>query len=126
MGRAACRGHSTGKNNGYRLGNQLAVSTWASYQPEPWISLSGRVEARTTGDITGRDPLIAGPVQTADPDNYGGDTVTLYGGFNLMGQRGALRGHRLAFELGVPVYQKLNGPQMETDWIATLGWQLAF
>lgn len=116
----------TGKNNGYRLGDQAAITTWASYQPEPWISLSGRVEARTTGDISGRDPLIAGPVQTADPDNYGGDTVTLYGGFNLMGQRGALRGHRLAFELGVPIYQKLNGPQMETDWIATLGWQLAF
>ena len=65
-------------------------------------------------------------MQTADPDNYGGDTVTLYGGVNLMGQRGTLRGHRLAFELGVPVYQKLNGPQMETDWTATLGWQLAF
>ncbi len=52
--------------------------------------------------------------------------MTLYGGFNLMGQRGGLRGHRLAFELGVPVYQDLNGPQLETNWTATLGWQLAF
>ena len=43
-----------------------------------------------------------------------------------MGQRGALRGHRLALGPGAPVHQDLDGPQLETDWMATLGWQLAF
>ena len=116
----------TGKNDGYRLGNEARLAAWASYQPRPAVSLSGRLEARTAGDITGRDSRIMGPVQTADPDNYGGDTITLFAGVNLVSQRGALRGHRLAAEIGVPVYQDLNGPQMETDWIATLGWQYAF
>ena len=39
---------------------------------------------------------------------------------------GWLEGHRLAAEVGVPVYQNLAGPQLETDLIATLGWQKAF
>ena len=47
-------------------------------------------------------------------------------GVNLAGQDGWLRGHRLAAEVLVPVYQRLNGPQMETDWIVTVGWQFAF
>ena len=116
----------TGKNDGYRLGHEARLTGWASIQPKPWISLSGRIEAKTVGDISGRDSQIAGPVQTADPDNYGGDTITLFAGVNLVSQRGALRGHRLAAEIGVPIYQDLNGPQMETDWIASLGWQYAF
>ncbi|MCE2421999.1 MAG: hypothetical protein J4G03_01570 [Gemmatimonadetes bacterium] len=38
---------------------------------------------------------------------------------------GALRGHRIAAEWHVPVYQNLNGPQLETDWVLTIGWQKA-
>jgi hypothetical protein len=29
----------------------------------------------------------------------------------------------LAAEVGVPVYQDLNGPQLETDWTFSIGWQ---
>ena len=116
----------TEKNDGYKLGDEARLTAWASYQPTPAVSFSGRIEGRTIGDISGRDSRIMGPVQTADPDNYGGDSVWLHAGINLIGQRGALRGHRLALEVGAPVYQDLNGPQLETDWMATLGWQLAF
>jgi len=116
----------TGKNNGYRLGNEAKLTAWASYQPAPAVSFSGRIEAKTVDDITGRDPQISAPVQTADPSNYGGDSIWFHAGVNLIGQRGALRGHRLAAEVGVPLYRDLNGPQLETDWIATLGWQYAF
>ena len=116
----------TGKNNGYRLGDEAKLTAWTSYQPTPALSLSGRIEAKTAGDISGRDPQISAPVQTADPNNYGGDTITLWAGVNLIGQEGALRGQRLAAEIGVPVYRDLNGPQLETDWIAVLGWQYAF
>ena len=34
-----------------------------------------------------------------------------------------LPSHRLAAEFGFPVHQNLNGPQMETDYTLTLGWQ---
>jgi hypothetical protein len=40
--------------------------------------------------------------------------------------KGPLHGHRFALELGRPVYQDLDGPQLENDWLLTVGWQLAF
>lgn len=116
-----------GENDeGYGLGNGANLTAWASYMPEPWVSFSGRVAYSHLGRIDGIDPMIVAPVQTADPDNYGGDTVTLLAGVNLAGQTGLLRGHRLALEVGLPVYRNLNGPQMETDWTITLGYQFAF
>ena len=67
-----------------------------------------------------------GPVQTADPNNYGRDTIDIALGFNLVGQNNGLRGHRLAFEYGLPVYQDVNGIQMEMESMWTLGYQYAF
>ena len=32
-------------------------------------------------------------------------------------------GHRFAIEVGKPVWQDLDGPQLETDMILTAGWQ---
>ena len=113
-------------DEGYSLGDELAATAWVSRQIEPWISVSGRVEAKTLGRIDGIDPNIAGPVQTANPANYGGDTVSLFAGVNMVGQKGAWRGHRLAIEAGAPVYQDLNGVQMQTDWSVSVGWQYAF
>lgn len=113
-------------DQGYSLGDEYKATAWVSRQIEPWISVSGRIEAKALGRIDGRDTRIMGPVQTADPNNYGGDTVSLFAGVNMVGQRGALRGHRLAFEVGAPIYRDLNGPQMETDWTLTAGRQLAF
>ncbi len=39
---------------------------------------------------------------------------------------GILKGHRVAAEFHLPVRQSLNGPQPETDWILTVGWQKSF
>ena len=76
--------------------------------------------------IDGVDGRISLPVQTADPDKYGGDTINLYFGLNLAGQTGLLRDHRLALEAGIPIHQDLNGPQMESDYVVTIGWQYAW
>jgi len=113
-------------DEGYRHGHIHEATAWLAYQWEPWISTSLRVAGSSEGKIEGMDPNIMGPVQTADPDNYGGERVDLFAGVNLVGQTGDLRGHRLAFEIGAPVYQDLNGPQMETDWTVTVGWQKAW
>jgi len=110
-------------DEGYSLGDIHQATAWMQYQWAPWVSTSVRLAARTQDSISGIDLNIVAPVQTADPDNYGGDRLDLSFGVNLIGQRGAVCGHRLAAEFGVPIHQDLNGPQMETDWIATLGWQ---
>jgi hypothetical protein len=116
----------TGDDNGYSLGDEHMLTFWGAYQWQPWISNSLRIEYKTIDSIDGIDPMIAGPVQTADPDNYGGDHLNLIIGANLSGQEGSLQGHRLALEFALPLVRDLNGPQMETDWTLTLGWQYAF
>jgi len=113
-------------DEGYTLGDVAEATAWLAYEPRPWVSFSGRLKARSVGQIDGDDPLIRAPVQTADPANHGGETVEALLGINLAGQTGWQKGHRIAAELGLPVMRDLNGPQMETDLTFTLGWQKAF
>ena len=115
-----------GADNGYSLGDKHTLSAWLNYQWQPSVSTALRLQFDTLGSIDGIDAMIAGPVQTADPDNYGGDELQLNLGINLMGQSGSLAGQRLAVELSLPLYRDLNGPQMETDWTVMAGWQYAF
>ncbi len=113
-------------DQGYRFGDVHELTTWVSYRPAQWISLSGRIKGRATGPVKGIDPIIMGPVQTANPDFQGGERIDLIGGINLVGTHGPLAGHRLGLEFGASVYQDLNGPQMTGDWMFTIGWQKAF
>jgi hypothetical protein len=80
---------------------------------------------KTQESIRGIDPAIVAPVQTADPGNQGGRSLGVSIGFNLLGTHGILKGHRLAAEAIVPVYRRLHGPQLETDWRVVAGWQYA-
>lgn len=113
-------------DEGYTLGDVAEATGWLAYEPEPWVSFSGRVKAKAVGQIDGDDPLIRAPVQTADPANHGGETIEALVGINLAGQTGWQAGHRIAAEIGLPLMRDLNGPQMETDLTITLGWQKAF
>ncbi len=116
-----------GENDeGYSLGDIHQTSAWVSYQPRPWVSLSTRLTGRTQGSIDGMDPNIMGPAQGADPDNYGGETVELSFGVNLIGQTGVIYGHRLAADFTVPLQSDLNGLQLEPDWRFVIGYQKTF
>lgn len=110
----------------YSLGDIHMATAWASYRPMPSLSFSARVKARTQGRIDGIDPNIIGPVQTADPDFQGGQRVDILGGVNYAVQSGVLKGHRLAVEYGMPVFQDLNGPQLQNTSTLTIGWQKGF
>lgn len=113
-------------DEGYRFGNRAEGTAWIAYEPAYWLSLSTRLKAVSQGRIRGIDDTIVAPVQTANPANAGGETIEALFGINLAGQKGALKGHRLALEVGLPLLRDLNGPQLETDSVLTLGWQKAF
>ena len=116
-----------GRNNeDYSLGNKHQITGWGSYVAHPAISVSARVTAETESDIDGIDSEIVAPVQTADPDNYGGERISTSLGLNAVVPNGALKGHRFSIEGTVPVYQNLNGPQLERDYSLTAGWSKAF
>ena len=120
------RFHLGENSENYSWGDKHELTAWVSYQWAPWISTSLRLKGISQDEIDGRDLNIAAPVQTADPDHYGGDRIDLYGGVNLVVPSGALEGHHFALEVGAPIHQDLNGPQMETDLTVTVGWQKAF
>lgn len=116
-----------GKNNeDYSLGDVQQLTAWTAYSPAPSWSVAARLAWEDIGRIDGMDPAIMAPVQTAVPNNYGGQSWYAFLSANVAGQSGWRRGHRLAIEFGIPLRQDLNGPQMETDWSATAGWQYAF
>ena len=113
-------------NHGYDWGDVHEITAWSAWSPRPWFSGSLRLAWEKRDQINGMDPNIAGPVQTANPNMYGGDWVFGYFGMNFAGQSGWIRGHRLALELGLPIEQDLNGPQLKQDYRVTAGWQYAF
>lgn len=113
-------------SEGYALGDRHRFTAWGGYKATDWLNLQANVTATTQSDIDGSDPLIAAPVQTADPDNYGGETVALGAGFQINPTMPELRNVSFGAEISVPVYQDLNGPQMETDWVSTAGLRVRF
>jgi hypothetical protein len=113
-------------DEGYSWGDLYGLTGWLAYEWKDWLSTSVRLDGWTQEDIDGIDPAIVGPVQTTNPDFYGGQQLYAYLGANIVGETGGFRGHRLAFEVGVPLYRDLNGPQLETDWNLIVGWQKAF
>jgi hypothetical protein len=117
-------------SKGYTLGNRVSASTWAAWQWADWVSTSLRLRGEGWEDIDGADKALnPAVVPTARPDLRGGKRIDLILGANLLGTGSdsvigdILKGHRIAFEIAAPVYQDLDGPQLETDWVFTLGWQ---
>lgn len=110
----------------YTLGDKHQLSFWGSYLWTDALSTSVRITGERESEIDGIDSVIVAPVQTADPDNYGGKRVSLSLGVNTVVPEGLFKGHRFYAEATLPVYQDLNGPQMERDHAIMLGWSKAF
>jgi hypothetical protein len=113
--------------NQYRLGNRYRLSGWGAMKLTQSASLSGRVDAESWGDIRGSDSALDPTDEpTKDVSAQGGRRVDLMVGLNAYFPSGGLKGLRLAVEAGAPVYQSLNGPQLQTTWLARVGLQWAF
>lgn len=111
----------------YTRGNEYGLTAWGAYTISHSVSLSLRSEWQHELNIRGRDaslnPLM---VPTADPGRRAAMRLDLLAGVNFAVPAGALHGLRFALEAGLPVYEHLDGPGLETDWIATAGVQYAF
>lgn len=107
---------------GYRLGNRLDTSLWASYRLLRWASASLRVAGEFWGDVSDDVPTFpASPA--AEPGLTGGTRIEVLAGGNLHAAAGVFQGHRLFGEIGLPVYQDLDGPQLGLTWRALVGWR---
>ena len=106
----------------YNLGDRFTFANWFSYQLNSNVSTSLRLTYIDQDSIDGMDKLIAAPVQTADPDNYGGQRWDLGFGVNFIFPGD----HRIALEYETTIDQDVNGVQLEMQDMLTLGYQLAF
>jgi len=110
----------------YTLGDTHNFSVWGGYLFAPWIQTSIGLSYKYESDIDGIDSRIVLPVQTADPDNYGGDTLIANWGITLTGQNGPFAGHKIKFEYSKQLEQNQNGIQMEMDDMISASYQRAF
>ncbi len=110
-------------DNNYTLGDQVEVTAWGTYSVNPSFTLSSRINILDWGKIDGQDPDI-NPMMapTSDPDASGGTRVDL-----LLGVSGhSNKYHMLSAEIGIPIHQDLNGPQLETDVLYGISYQYIY
>jgi len=112
-------------DEGYSLGDITQVTSWGGYRFTHWLTGSLRLTYTHADEISGKDALINLPVQTSNPDNFGGERIDLGVGITLIGSEGAQKGHRLALEYETTIDQDVNGIQMEMQDMLTIGYQFS-
>ena len=117
-----------GRNSqGYSLGDRYALTSWIMRQVHENFAASLRTNAQWWGNIDGQDSnLDPTALPENDPNLQGGKRVDLLVGINYFGTDGPLEHHRLELEAGWPIYQNLDGPQMEVDFLWSLAWRFTF
>lgn len=115
--------HTSTNDEGYRRGDKLQLTSWLARLLSENTSGSIRLTAQSWDGIEGQDnELNPAMVQTANPALLSGKRADLSLGLNV---KVPGTGHRFAIEVGKPVWQDLDGPQLETDMLVTAGWQWA-
>ena len=114
-------------DNDYTLGDRIKLTAWYARPFADNFSWSLRGIYENWENIDGEDstlnPMMKNMVPTADPNLRAGERIDLAAGINW-----AIPGsttNRIALELIKPIYQDLDGPQMEMDYSLVLGWQLS-
>ncbi|MBT4879183.1 MAG: hypothetical protein HON42_05130 [Alphaproteobacteria bacterium] len=119
-----------GQNNqGYSLGNQLTLGSWHAYNFTNTLSSSFNVTYLDEGNIDGKDNAIESAMMsspTRESGLAGRKLISAAIGLNYVFKREKLHNSRLALEYKFPLYQKLNGPQLGTENIITIGVQQSF
>ncbi len=110
----------------YTLGNRYHITFWGAYQWFKLLSTSVRINTLIWENIDGADSqLNPAMIPNADPNKQGGRRMDLLFGTLFYLPFGHIK-PRLGIEIGFPIYQSLNGPQLETDWMLTAGIQWPF
>ena len=115
----------------YSLGDRFDAILWGARKLTDSFSLSAKFDYATQGEIEGKDADIAARNMMMkspgfDPASQGRDLSTFGLGLNYYCRNGTFKGHRLAVEWETPMSEDVNGVQLETDSIWSLGWQYAW
>lgn len=111
----------------YREGSRFEVSVWGAARLLEGLSASLRFGWQKQNNThVAKGDFLGGPIVdlSDDPKRRGGYRLVLGPGLSF--ELPYLEGQRIAIEVGVPVYQNLDGPQLEQDWSIKAGWQWGF
>ena len=114
-------------SNGYRYGTSIDTSIWLSYRWKKNFSTSLKINFDYLGNIDGEDDQMnkrMSPVM--DSKNIGHQKLNLSFGFNYVNAFDYLKNNRLAFELILPLHQRVRGIQMADEYKIMIGWQNSF
>lgn len=120
LGGQASYTYRIGENaNEYALGNRLEATGWVKRKVDS-VLLSARLNWSRWNNVRGEDPDLNPMMSpTADPDAQAGTRMDA-----LLGISGMFgKGHMLGLEVGKPVMQNLDGPQMETETLMSVSYQ---
>ena len=110
----------------WTFGNHTELNSWAQYELNQAVALSSRLQITHQGKISGKNPMIMAPVQTANPENYGGSEVTFGLGVNIVMKILPGEADRFGLEVTKPLAQDKNGLQMSSDYKISFGYQKSF
>lgn len=98
----------------WRLRHVAEATGWFAVKPFQRASLSVRVLAKRFGNYSGADAAYGNPmmVPTVRTELRGVTRVELPVGLNVYFSDGPLKGHRIAAEWSLPLYQSLDGLQL--------------
>jgi len=109
-------------SSGYRLGTRALATGWLSYLVGQNLGATARIEFTHQGRIHGEyNDMHMEDIPQDFPANFGGDLVVGAVGLNWEPMFGGKRGPQLGIELGLPVYQNLNGFQLPQRWQLSAG-----
>jgi len=127
------RGRWYDNSRDYQLGDEVMLDLYTMYQVRYdtvvqlqlnsvyWDSIEGEMDEAVSGEsgrVTPGDPTTPYMTNLWDPENYGGKKVSITAG--VQWQPFPLQ--IVEFSVGVPLYQHLNGPQLEEDYRVMLTW----
>jgi hypothetical protein len=114
-------------SEGYKAGNEYAISGWVGRRWTHWLRTSFRLKWHQWFDPTGAENQLDPDLSPlADPALQGGRRLDALFGLDFYVGGGRLKGSRISVEAGLPAVQDLSGPQLRTDWLLTVGYQFAF
>lgn len=118
--------HPVGRNGrDWRAGSRFTGRIWGVVRVVGGLSASLRADWEKQNEIEGFDRTFQPPLNPAeDPELQDGVMLALAPGLSL--EVPALAGQRLGVEIGIPIYQDLDGPQLERDWSFRAGWQWVY
>jgi hypothetical protein len=101
--------HTAHNSHSYSLGDKWTAQGFLKYHFPSNTTIETAVKYNGWSKIDGRDERIR-----ENPNYYGGTRTDFWLAIN----QDLPRGFALQGRFGIPMYQKLNGVQSETDWIA--------